>query len=78
MVLDHHDWDLSGYRGAKSDYWVDEATEEVPVSIPLTSALKEVGATEDTPVGVSMARLLLLLFLLFIVVFFFLLLGRLL
>ena len=30
--LDHSDWDLSGYHGEESDYWVEEAVEEVPTS----------------------------------------------
>ena len=38
MALDHPDWDLSSYRGAESDYWMDETPEEVPASTSTTVA----------------------------------------
>ena len=49
VALDHPDWDLSGYRGTKFDYWVDEATEKVPANTLSAATREEVGGTKDTP-----------------------------
>ena len=47
VALDHPNWDLSGYRDAESDYWVDEAAKEALVDTPPATTQEELRGTKD-------------------------------
>ena len=48
VALDHLDWDLSGYQGAESDYWVDKVAEDILVTTLSVAAREEVRGADDT------------------------------